>query len=637
MSTNYYVQQLSRGIAFTGKTFKHLLKIIRFHEALAMSALFFIFFAGCASQSREIPYRHSTARKQPVQKQAAETATEKKPATETATAKYQVAQTTTVKMPAAETATTTNQAARPELAVPTANGEYKQKKLELVILEDMPDLGGIKLDKILGTDYDGRKYFYQRYTTFQRRIRDALLKQAEKHGYVIHLLEDNSLYDHYKSKNGTLVGVYFDPDYGFRIDRRLLNAIKANNPNTMALQYRIDSLIFVPDTMEYRISISLNLKDLKSNITRPVGTLSSKQKASSQNQEVVMDELASFAENVINTLMDKENAGAKLDIVAEAINRSAASMPKSPITLNLNATYFDPAIRRRFMYKLRSELVKNGLTTRDHVSTSETTLTAEILASKCNDSEELYFEYISPILEEQGIFLDDDKVHHDNRNILIIQLDSRPSESQLPSAARTDAKKLRVAVLYFENNTGKDENAQLSKGLCDMMIHDMKQTQEVEVIERPHLEKLIKELKMSEEEAFDPSKSAQIGKMLGVQYLVFGSYFQMFTKFRIDARLVRVETGKICVTSGIMGKAEEFDTIEKQIVAELLNGLLEKKAVNAQPTAESAKLSTEAVVKYGQALSLIDKGQTAEAREILQKLVKENPGYTEAEKTLQNL
>ena len=92
MSTNCFIPKLSSGIAFTGKTFKPLLKIIRFHKALALSALLFIFLASCASQSSELSYKDSKVRGQAAAKQAA----------------------------------------KPELAVPTANGEYKQKKLELV-------------------------------------------------------------------------------------------------------------------------------------------------------------------------------------------------------------------------------------------------------------------------------------------------------------------------------------------------------------------------------------------------------------------------------------------------------------------------------------------------------------------------
>ena len=168
-----------------------------------------------------------------------------------------------------------------------ANGFMQQGKMELVILEELPDLAGIKLDNILGSGIDGQKYFLQRYTTFQRRIRDAILKKMETYGFLIHLLEDKPLYKEFKSKNGTLVGVYFDPMTDkFVLDADLLTTIQENNPNTLVLSYRIDALIFIPETEELSITINLSLKDLKSGITRSIGTQTYRQRSPSQNKEL---------------------------------------------------------------------------------------------------------------------------------------------------------------------------------------------------------------------------------------------------------------------------------------------------------------------------------------------------------------
>lgn len=80
------------------------------------------------------------------------------------------------------------------------NGYSRLGNKEIIILEDIPDLGRIKLDDILGTDEDGNKFFLQRYTTFQRRIRDLLLKRMEEYGFLVNLLEDKELYSRYKTK-----------------------------------------------------------------------------------------------------------------------------------------------------------------------------------------------------------------------------------------------------------------------------------------------------------------------------------------------------------------------------------------------------------------------------------------------------
>ena len=300
-----------------------------------------------------------------------------------------------------------------------ANGFMQQGKMELVILEELPDLAGIKLDNLLGTGVEGQKYFLQRYTTFQRRIRDAILKKMETYGFLIHLLEDKPLYKEFKSKNGTLVGVYFDPVADkFVVDTGLLTAIQENNPNTLVLSYRIDALIFLPETEELSITINLSIKDLKSGVTRSIGTQTYRQRSPSQNKELLMDNFANCVENAVNKLMNEEKAAAKLNAAAISI-KNAANQPKGALTFIVNASAFDTKVRKRVMYMIRKELLSKGLSSSEKITSSDTTMTAEINPEKCKDREELYMEYIAPFLEGIGIELDDDKVHYDGDNLLI--------------------------------------------------------------------------------------------------------------------------------------------------------------------------------------------------------------------------
>ena len=86
-------------------------------------------------------------------------------------------------------------------------GFSQQGGIELVIMEEPPTLGQMKLDKAFGNGIDGMKFFMQNYTTFQRRIRDAIIKKVSTFGFDVKLLEDNELYEKFISKEGNLVGV----------------------------------------------------------------------------------------------------------------------------------------------------------------------------------------------------------------------------------------------------------------------------------------------------------------------------------------------------------------------------------------------------------------------------------------------
>jgi len=57
------------------------------------------------------------------------------------------------------------------------------------------------------------------------------------------------------------------------------------------------------------------------------------------------------------------------------------------------------------------------------------------------------------------------------------------------------------------------------------------------------LQSLLEEMSLGQSGILDESSAQQVGKLLGAQALVFGSFIHNFdNKIRIDARMVEVET-----------------------------------------------------------------------------------------------
>lgn len=206
--------------------------------------------------------------------------------------------------------------------------------------------------------------------------------------------------------------------------------------------------------------------------------------------------------------------------------------------------------------------------------------------------------------------------------------------------------KIRLAVLYFENNssTNREALAPLAKGLCDMMIGDIRMNHHVDVIERTRLEEILKEMKMTHNTAFDKKSTQQIGKLLGVHYLVFGSYFDLFGKFRIDARIVKVETGEIFAATGLTGKQDEFDLIEKMLVEKLLLQIIPPQLAETKHDImkatkafeKKASITLRGAVEYGQALSKVDSGDIVGATALLKDIVESNPDFALAAQMLKD-
>jgi curli biogenesis system outer membrane secretion channel CsgG len=65
------------------------------------------------------------------------------------------------------------------------------------------------------------------------------------------------------------------------------------------------------------------------------------------------------------------------------------------------------------------------------------------------------------------------------------------------------------------------------------------------VVERTQVEKVLKEQEFAWSGVVDQATAARLGKLLGVEYVIFGSLTGVEKGFTINARLVKVETGEV--------------------------------------------------------------------------------------------
>ena len=86
-----------------------------------------------------------------------------------------------------------------------------------------------------------------------------------------------------------------------------------------------------------------------------------------------------------------------------------------------------------------------------------------------------------------------------------------------------------------------------------MLISDLSNLNMLRVVEREKLEEVMAELKLSSSKDFDAGTRQKLGKLLGAETILFGSYFEMIGQFRMDARIVKTETGEILKSEGVSG------------------------------------------------------------------------------------
>jgi len=198
-----------------------------------------------------------------------------------------------------------------------------------------------------------------------------------------------------------------------------------------------------------------------------------------------------------------------------------------------------------------------------------------------------------------------------------------------------------VAVLYFDNNSlaRREEMEPLRKGLADMFITEFSKIQQFQVVERTNLDQILEEMKLGQSGVLDNNAAQQVGKMLGAQNLLLGSYMLMLDgKLRIDARLVETETG-------VTLKAEQETDSPKNLSA-MVDNLVTKslQTMKVRPSEDETRLlrqkenkNFEASLYFSRGLEYEDARDFVNARKMYQAALKINPKFARARARLNKL
>ena len=82
----------------------------------------------------------------------------------------------------------------------------------------------------------------------------------------------------------------------------------------------------------------------------------------------------------------------------------------------------------------------------------------------------------------------------------------------------------RIAIIYFDNSSDDKKLDQLKKGLADMLISDLSKVSMLDVVERAKLEEILKEQNLNNSSKFDAKTATKIGKLLGAEHIMTGSF-----------------------------------------------------------------------------------------------------------------
>ncbi len=199
-----------------------------------------------------------------------------------------------------------------------------------------------------------------------------------------------------------------------------------------------------------------------------------------------------------------------------------------------------------------------------------------------------------------------------------------------------------IAVLPFDNGGSygqeKENFDALQVGLQQMLITEFAQNGQLRIVERGRIKDLLAEQDLGAGGRVDQNTAAKIGKLVGAKYVVLGGFIDFYGDFRIDARIVNVETSELVKTVKEQDKREKLYGLVVTLAGDITKGVnLPALPRQAMEQRESRQVPTEALQLYSRALLYADRGDNQRAADLFNQAIKVFPEYTEAQEGLKQL
>lgn len=135
----------------------------------------------------------------------------------------------------------------------------------------------------------------------------------------------------------------------------------------------------------------------------------------------------------------------------------------------------------------------------------------------------------------------------------------------------------KIAIMPFVNNTGDPSYDGICVGFSESITTILSSAGGFQFIERLQIDKAITEQDFQMSDQVDEETVQELGKILGVEYIVVGSLQKLKDSFRINARRMRVEDGVLEEAVKITGTENELFDLQDQVGEQLLNAFKKQK------------------------------------------------------------
>jgi TolB-like protein len=148
------------------------------------------------------------------------------------------------------------------------------------------------------------------------------------------------------------------------------------------------------------------------------------------------------------------------------------------------------------------------------------------------------------------------------------------------SYAQIGQQKASIAIVDFQNTSSNQRLDYLQQAIPEALTTRLAESGNLNIVERSRLDDAIKEMKLGMVGLVDQNEAAEIGKAVGANAIMVGSFLEISNVIRLNARLIDVQTSQVLIAKTVQGQvgAEIFnlmDGLAKSIEEQLIGKKVE--------------------------------------------------------------
>lgn len=200
-----------------------------------------------------------------------------------------------------------------------------------------------------------------------------------------------------------------------------------------------------------------------------------------------------------------------------------------------------------------------------------------------------------------------------------------------------------IAVFPFTNGGSfgreREDLAALEVGIQGLLLTELQQNPALRIVERGVLRQMLDEQDLAQAGRVDPATAARVGRMVGARYAVTGTFMDLYGNFRLDGRIIDVETGEILRAVRIENeRRENLYRLLVDMAGQIVSGVqLAPLAAEEQRVRQSRDMPDDAVLMLALAMDAQDNGRGEQAVELYRQIVQRFPQVTEARDALRQM